>query len=120
MLLFACSTYKSIQKAYYENGNLMYKNSMKNNKLNGIAKYWSENGDLINEVEYLNGFLHGEWKEYYPSKKIKSVTIYKFDKKDGLQTTYYVNGMKKSETVFIDGVQISETLRWTNTGILME
>ena len=41
---------------------------MKNNKLDGVAKYWTEEGYLINEVEYINGLLHGDWKEYYPSK----------------------------------------------------
>ena len=119
-MLFACSTYKSIEKSYYENGNVRYKNSMKNNKLDGIAKYWSEDGHLINEVEYLNGLLHGEWIEYYPLKKIKSLTQYKFDKKNGLQITYHLNGNKKSETLFIDDIQTSETLRWTSSGILIK
>ena len=118
--MFSCSTYKSIEKSYYENGNIRYTNPMKNNKLNGIAKYWSEEGLLINEVEYLNGLLHGEWIEYYPSKDIKSVSRYKFDKKDGLQITYYVNGNKKSETLFSDGRQISETIRWSIDGLLMK
>jgi len=93
---------------------------MKNNKIDGITKYWSEDGHLINEVEYLNGLLHGKWKEYYPSEKIKSITMYKFNKKDGLQTTYHINGMKKSETLFVDGIQYSETLRWTDSGILIK
>ena len=119
-MLFSCSSYKSVKKSYYDNGNIRYKNPMKNNKINGVAKYWSEEGYLINEVEYLNGLLHGEWKEYYPSKKIKSVTIYKFNKKDGLQITYHMNGIKKSETVFSDDVQISETLRWSNSGTLIK
>ena len=119
-MFFACSTYKSIEKSYYENGNIRYKNIMKNNKLDGIAKYWSEDGDLINEVEYFNGLLHGEWKEYYPLNKIKSSTQYKFDKKDGLQIIYYANGHKKSETFFVDGVKNSEILRWTASGILIK
>ena len=119
-MLFACSNYKSVEKSYYENGNIRYRNPIKNNKLDGVAKYWAENGDLINEVEYLNGLLHGEWKEYYPSKKIKSITNYKFDKKDGLHITYHMNGIKKSETLFLDGTQISEMLRWTNTAILIK
>ena len=93
---------------------------MKNNKLDGIAKYWTEEGYLINEVEYINGLLHGDWKEYYPSKKIKSLSQYKFDKKDGLQVTYHPNGNKKSEAFFIEGVQTSERLRWTTTGILIK
>ena len=93
---------------------------MKNNKLNGVAKYWSEEGNLINEVEYLNGLLHGEWKEYFPSSEIKSISRYKFDKKDGLQVTYHINGNKKTETYFTDGTQISETLRWTIDGLLIK
>ena len=93
---------------------------MKNDKLDGVAKYWSEDGYLINEVTYFNGLLHGEWIEYYSSKKIKSITQYKFDKKDGLHITYHPNGNKKSETLFFDGTKTSETLRWTNTGILIK
>ncbi len=75
---------------------------------------------MINEVEYLNGLLHGEWKEYYPSGKIKSITQYEFDKKHGVQTTYYLNGIKKSEISFIEGKQSSEKIRWTVTGMLIE
>ena len=93
---------------------------MQNNKLNGIAKYWREDGVLINAVEYLHGVLHGGWKEYYPSEKIKSETQYKFDKKDGLQIMYYENGNKKNQTSFKDDIQVSETLRWTITGELIE
>ena len=119
-MLFSCSSYKSVKKSCYENGNIRYKNPMKNNKLNGVAKYWSEEGDLINEVEYFNGLLHGEWREYFPSSGIKSVSRYKFDKKDGLQVTYHINGNKKTETYFTDGTQISETLRWTIDGLLIK
>ena len=71
-------------------------------------------------MQYLNGLLHGDWKEYYPSGEIKSITQYKFDKKDGSQATYYLNGIKKSEISFIDGVQSSEKIRWTVTGMLIE
>ena len=93
---------------------------MQNNKINGVSKYWSEDGTLINEVEYLNGILHGTWKEYYPSGKIKSITEYKFDKKDGLQIIYYENGNKKNQTSFKEGIQSSERLRWTPVGKLIE
>ena len=118
--LFSCSSYKVFDKSYYDDGKIRYKIEKKNNKLNGISKYWSEEGYLINEVQYLNGLLHGDWKEYYPSGEIKSITQYKFDKKDGSQTTYYLNGIKKSEISFIDGVQSSEKIRWTVTGMLIE
>ena len=82
-----------------------------------INYYWV---DLINEVEYLNDKLHGEWIEYYKSGNIKAVTMYKFDRKEGMKTTFYDNGIKQSETLYKDDIAASTTIRWDNNGKILE
>ena len=64
--------------------------------------------------------IHGEWKDYYKSGEISSITMYKFDKKDGLEVHYYTNGNKKSESIYKDGIKIHETLRWDFNGRLIK
>ena len=88
--------------------------------LNGISKYWDEEGYLVNEVEYLNDMKHGKWIIYYKNGKIKSITFYKLDKLDGSKTTYYENGKKQSETIYSNGVQIVNTIRWDRDGNLFK
>ena len=77
------------------------------------------NGNLINEVEYLNGMLHGKWIDYYFSGNISSITIYEFDKKEGLSIYYYENGYKKSETLYENNLQIKNTKRWNRKGEIL-
>ena len=50
-------------------------------KIDGNPPYTQE------EITFKEGKPHGEWIEYYPLKKIRSLTPYKFDKKNGLQIT---------------------------------
>ena len=38
-----------------------------NDKRHGISKYYSESGELIKEIEYVNGEEHDIIKDYYTS-----------------------------------------------------
>ena len=75
---------------------------------------------MINEVHYQNGMIHGEWRDYYKTGEVSSITMYKYDKKDGLEVHYHINGNKKSETIYKDDIQIYETLRWDVNGRLIK
>ena len=120
ILLLSCSAGNKFEKSYYDNGNLRYKASKKNNYFNGDAEYWDEEGNLINEVEYLNGMIHGQWVDYYLSGSIKSIANYNFDKKDGLETYYYENGNKKSETFYENNIPVKNTIRWNIKGEILK
>ena len=46
--------------------------------------------------------------------------MYKFDRKEGMKTTFYDNGIKQSETLYKDDIAISTTIRWDNNGKILE
>ena len=43
-MLFACSSYKSIEKSYYENGNIYYEGKFFQGDCQGEGKLYRENG----------------------------------------------------------------------------
>ena len=110
---------KTLEEEYYENGQLEYQIQKNNNKIDGYAKYWNLDGQLINEVNYSNGIFHGNWKEYHSNGKIKYLVSYNYGLKEGYEYFYYDNGIKKSETYYESNQIIVETIRWDDTGKLI-
>ena len=124
LLLTGCTSInffnkKNIEKEYYDNGALKYKIQKLNNTIDGYAKYWDIEGNLINVVNYSNGVLHGSWEEYYSNGKIKYTLNYQYGLKDGYERWYYNNGFKKSETLYKDNEIIIDIIRWDNNGNLI-
>ena len=124
LLLSGCTSInffnkKHIEKEYYDNGVLKYKIQKLNNTIDGYAKYWDIEGNLINVVNYSNGVLHGSWEEYYSNGKIKYTLNYQYGLKDGYERWYYNNGFKKSETLYKDNEIIIDIIRWDNNGNLI-
>ena len=123
ILLVCCSTYspngKYLEKDYYQNGQIKYSLEKNNGEIDGYAKYWDENGVLINEVEYSNGTLHGIWKEYYTNGTLKYSTDYNYGLRDGYEYWYYENGQKQSETLYDKGDVKINTIRWNENGELI-
>ena len=60
-----------VVKEYDENGNLEIETPYKNNKREGIEKWYHyENGNLALEASVLNDILHGDIKLYTEDKKL--------------------------------------------------
>ena len=124
LLLSGCTSLnflnkRHIEKDYYDNGEMKYKIQKFNDKIDGYAKYWDNNGKLINVVNYSNGVLHGEWKEYYSNGKIKYILNYQYGLKDGYERWYYDNGVKKSEIFYKNNKIIIDIIRWDKNGNLI-
>ena len=64
--------------------------------------------------------IHGEWKEYYSSGNIRSITNYIFGEKNGLEIFYYNNGIKKTEQLFKNNSPNSKIIRWKENGDLIQ
>ena len=63
------------KKASCKNGKKQAQVITKNGKPEGIRKSWSGKGVLLEEAEYKNGMLHGNFKTYQPDGKVKVVHI---------------------------------------------
>jgi len=119
----SCSIFRSnnilLEKTYYKNGVLQSEVSTSSGKLNGYARYYDDNSNLVSIASYKNNILHGMWLEYYNNGIIKYSVNYIFGLKDGSELWYYDNGNIKSETVYESGEVIFETLRWDIDGNIL-
>lgn len=79
---------------YFPDGKLKFMENFKNNKLNGPLKRWGikEGYQLMAELHYENGRLHGEQKKWYASGELHKVMHIAHGKENGMQQAYRKNG----------------------------
>lgn len=115
-------------KSFYDNGNIEREVYYKRGKRDGIAKFYSEDGKLVKEVNlkedefdglckeyyadgtlqsesnYRNGILEGETRTYSEGGTLKTLLTIKNGKENGPAIVYYKNGNKQYEVNYIDGL----------------
>ncbi|MCS6823993.1 MAG: tetratricopeptide repeat protein [Cytophagaceae bacterium] len=108
---------------YHENGTLKQIKVFSDKKLNGSCKIFYPNGNLNKSFSYVNDMLHGKYYEYYMDGKLATEGEYSEDKEIGKWITYYEHGGLKYITSFdnkgkrngtateydTDGIKLSET-----------
>ncbi len=94
---------EGIQKFWYDNGQLYYENNYKNGKLNGIQKFWYDNGQLYYEENYKNGKKEGIQKGWYDNGQLLYENNYKEGKAEGKQKRWYNNGILTFEQNYENG-----------------
>jgi len=70
----------------------------------GIIKAYFDNGNVSREMEYKNGQLVNNYKEYYYSGQLESNLNFIDGDYDGKITYYYANGNMKKEGIYTYGV----------------
>lgn len=92
-------------------GRLSSRESYKNDSLHGmkVIYYLAPEGDKSQRpmtiLNYNNGQLHGEYKEYFDSGKLKNSGEYANNKKVGVWESYHVDGGKMTLERYKDGVR---------------
>lgn len=103
---------------FYFNGEKEMEETYKNGLRQGKSMKWYNNGKLKEEIYFVNDTLHGEYNVYYKDGQIQtSGSFHKglydgqwvwwnkiglkvgeavYDKGDGKQTSWYINGRKKA------------------------
>ena len=116
---------------FYPDGKVKVEGSYKDSVPDGIRRYYSEKGDVINSRIYKDGIIVGEgiidkrgkkqgaWKEYYdPSKEtgnkriLKTEGTYKNDNKIGSWKFYYPNGKVEQIGTYNDNHQPVDVWKW--------
>ena len=64
-------------KEYHENGYLLARYSVINEKKQGEYERYHENGEIDQLGYYANNEKEGKWREKYPNGKLKLEEIYK-------------------------------------------
>ena len=111
-----------VEKWYYENSSLKLETPYKDDKINGVEKEY-DMGNLRSTAKYKNGVLDGykhcsdgrigdeslSCRVYWENGVLIYDTLYKNNKKNGVQRWYYENSALKLETPFVndkkDGIE---------------
>ena len=88
-------------KWYFENGNTFQIVNYKNGILFGTRKAFYENGKLKSETTYKNGKKDGKWKAYYENGKMEESGNFEYGEKEGVWKIYYKNGKIKEEGKYV-------------------
>ena len=103
---------------FYQNGNLKSEGWYKAGVKNGYFKEYSEDGNLISIVKYIDGEIQKDVTElakldvkteYYPvTGKVKSIGSYKNNIPEGIRREYSPDGKIISAKIFLDGIVIGD------------
>lgn len=106
------SLFSSSCKKQYSNGALVYECTFKDGLIMN-SKTWDEKGNLIDSINYLNGFKLFTQYQYYKNGNLKSIGTFIIPKfngllpekiiLDGLVTAYKENGNKICEVNYKEG-----------------
>jgi len=105
---------------YFESGKLKATEYYKNGKLDGLEKYYFENGNPSSTENDANGQADGLATTYYYAGNIRSVANYKAGKKDGQSKTYYSNGNPESTDNYVNGQLNGTSKAYFKSGALKE
>jgi len=103
------------KKEYYPDGRLKASGTSKQGVLEGVMRYYDEegkvnaskfykNGDVIAEGIYdERGLQQGPWKEFYTTGELKAEGVYEMGKKIGAWKYYHQNGKQEQLGKYIKG-----------------
>jgi antitoxin component YwqK of YwqJK toxin-antitoxin module len=95
--------YTGIIKAKAEGKNFEY--YVKDGMKNGEFKITFENGNVIMKGNIVNDKNEGKWLYYYPSGELESEGNFKNNKADSIWTWYFPNGKIKEKGYFVEGLR---------------
>ena len=87
----------------------------------GCWKEYNKEGGLVSEINFKDGVLHGNSKEYtYRTGKLLTNITYKEGQKDGVEEVYYANGQLKSRCRYDQGRPVPGIEEFTEKGKLIK
>jgi antitoxin component YwqK of YwqJK toxin-antitoxin module len=108
---------QGVWKDFYENGNVKWEITYKDNKKNGYFKQYSQDGNLTEVVKYIDDIRQEEAKEviklevktdYYPNGKPKTIASYRKNVPEGVRREFSEDGKVTAGYVFEEGKIISQ------------
>ncbi len=75
--------------------------------------------DTLFFAGYKKGLLEGEFKKWFPNKQLWEKRWYVAGKKNGLQQSYWENGIKRFEFIAKDDAYEGEMKEWAQDGLLV-
>jgi antitoxin component YwqK of YwqJK toxin-antitoxin module len=106
---------KTEQQIAINNGLLIINNTAFNGTLYMLFPNTADTAVIEN---YVNGREHGEWRKYYPSKKLKEVRHFNNGQKTGELIAWWENGNKQLQYYFVADEYEGTCKEWSETGFL--
>lgn len=106
-------------RALYEDQTLKGTGPVQNARKQGAWKFYARGSagkTLLIEGSFAADVPDGEWKEYYPSGKMRSLTEYKGGKIHGKRTRFYESGIGMSEEYYQNGLKQRKCLEFYENG----
>ena len=85
-------------------------------KLHGLYLSWYEDGKLSKQLNYVNGQIEGEQKEYFPNGQLKHSVCFADQMQDGLLESWFETGKKQREGYFTRGKEDGSFREWFENG----
>jgi serine phosphatase RsbU (regulator of sigma subunit)/antitoxin component YwqK of YwqJK toxin-antitoxin module len=106
---------------YYGNGNKKTILEYKENRPNGEATVFNDDGSIKETGTWLNNRWRGKYQLYYESGTIKQDFFFNdFGKREGKQLYYYPNGQLALEVNLVNGKEHGKYYKYTVEGVLCE
>lgn len=120
VFLFGLS-FEAIAQREYKPANAPRKDNHRNvmdefGQKQGTWKAYNYFGELISEVDYLNGKRNGLSKRFYAYSKVMEEVEYLSGKKDGKYTKYFMNGQIMQEGTYDSGKKIGIWTKYFDDG----
>jgi antitoxin component YwqK of YwqJK toxin-antitoxin module len=108
---------KSEQRITIENGLTMINQKPFSGKLFILFDALKDTAEL---TSYLNGKEHGEWKKFYPSRKIREKRFFEHGQKTGEYIAWWENGNKQLHYFFVADEYEGICKEWNAEGKLVK
>jgi len=109
-----------INTAFYENGNVNFRFTIKDGKLHGPGRIFYENGQIMEEVPFHKGVLHGASRSWYENGQIKAEINYVNNRLDGLRRHWYPSSQLLSEIRYKDNLPDGAFILWYQNAQIKE
>lgn len=113
-----------VKNDFYESGKLRSSGTFKEGTAEGVTRFYSEDGKIINSKIYKDGDLIGEgiydergyqqgkWKEFYPGGELRAEGEYIDGRRNGEWIFYHQNGKIEQKGKFLKGAKPSGNWVW--------
>lgn len=108
-MLSACS---SVEKDYWENGNLKSELPYKGGKLNGTARWYYEDGTIQLEVHYVDDVIHGPSTRYHDNGRKETEENYEHGLRQGMAVEYSYAGVRAEKMFYVNDTLHGPYRKW--------
>ncbi|TDE03587.1 toxin-antitoxin system YwqK family antitoxin [Flavobacterium hiemivividum] len=104
IIFFLTFTSCTIQKDFYQNGNLEAKGKITQDIKHGKWKYFYKNGNLHQIGKYSNGMKTGEWKMFHTNGNLEAIGTFIEGVRVGVWKSYHNSGTIYTEKEWDNGM----------------